>query len=136
MAVVNAPEDTRLLALLHELNRLDLDLMVRDLGPENALRALSALGGELREIHRRTVAWRSDIRGAMAHQEQALEALWGTRAAAERLRDLVNTRRRLVDLDAVLGPCQVLAEEVARRCSRREPETTLAHKPPGETTEE
>lgn len=114
------PNDgAELLSLLHELTRLEPDLVVRDLSADAALGTLTALAGELVGILQRAAERRREIRSVLAGLEHALDATWGTGSAADQLRQLALLRRELAELDAALGPCQLLNEELDRRCSRR-----------------
>ncbi len=110
-----------LLAQLHELARLELDLVVRDLQGEAALEALTALQEELQVIGTR--AW--DLRAASRKQidglEEQLKEHWGGQAAVQVLTALAESRRDLAELDAILGPSQVLQEELVRRTARTKP---------------
>ena len=108
-----------LMAQLHELARLELDLVVRDQDAEAALRSLTALRAELDVIARQARGVRSQLRTLLAEQEEQLAEAWGTGAAAELLGQLATTRRELAELDGALGPSQQLMEELARRCTRR-----------------
>jgi hypothetical protein len=109
---------TGLMAQLHELARLELDLVVRDLDGESALETLAALREELHVILARAADLRVASRERIAGLERQLESRWGRRAAVEVLIALAESRRDLAELDAALGPSQVLQEELARRTAR------------------
>ncbi len=121
---VDRPE---LLAQLHELARLELDLVVRDLDGEAAWKALVALRHELQVILDRARGLRGDNRERIAGLEEQLDQHWGEQAAVEVLMALAESRRELAELDAILGPSQVLAGELARRTARSEPRSTPKH---------
>jgi hypothetical protein len=110
---------TELLTQLHELARLELDLLVRDLSGPAALRALAALQEELRIILARVTAFRAEARRRIGSLEAALEARAGGQAAVDVLQALAEARRGLAEVDAALGPSQLLQAELLRRCSRR-----------------
>lgn len=110
-----------LLAQLHELARLELDLVVRDLDGEAALEALTALREELRVIGARVIDLRAASRKRINGLEEQLETHWGGQAAVEVLMALAECRRDLAELDAALGPSQVLQEELVRRTARSKP---------------
>jgi len=110
-----------LLAQLHELARLELDLVVRDLGGKAAIDALTALREELQVIGARAKALRATSRKHIAGLEEQLNASWGGQAAVEVLMALAESRRNLAEVDAALGPAQVLAEELVRRTARSKP---------------
>ncbi len=107
-----------LLAQLHELARLELDLVVRDLDGEAALRALAALRQELEVILQRARELRRESRQRLAELEEQLEDQWGGQNAVERLMALAEARRDLAELDAALAPSQVLSGELKRRTAR------------------
>jgi hypothetical protein len=111
------------MAQLHELARLELDLVVRDQDADAALRSLTALQAELGVILEQAQQARDELRAGLAELEEQLAGVWGTGAAADLLRQLASTRRELAELDGALGPPQLLAEEIERRCSRRAPDT-------------
>jgi len=50
-----------------------------------------------------------------------LEERWGGQTAVEVLTALAESRRDLAELDAILGPSQVLQEELVRRTARSRP---------------
>jgi len=112
---------TELLAQLHELARLEPDLVVRDLDGEAALEALIALREELRVIGSGARDLRATSRQRIAGLEEQLEDQWGGGGAVEVLMALAECRRDLAELDAALGPSQVLQEELVRRTARSNP---------------
>lgn len=107
-----------LLAQLHELARLEPDLVVRDLDGDAALRALVALRQELELILDRALEQREASRKRIAGLEEQLVGRWGGQGAVEVLMALAESRRELAELDAALAPSQVLAEELVRRTAR------------------
>lgn len=107
-----------LLAQLHELARLEPDLVVRDLGGDAALRALVALRQELEIIQDRARQQRRASRKRIAALEEQLAGRWGGPSAVEVLTALAESRRDLAELDAALAPAQVLAGELVRRTAR------------------
>jgi hypothetical protein len=112
---------SELLAQLHELARLELDLVVRDLDVEAALQALIALREELAVIGAKATTLRAASRERIAGLEEQLETAWGGQAAVEILMALAESRRDLAELDGILGPSQVLTEELVRRTARSKP---------------
>jgi hypothetical protein len=110
---------TELLMQLHELARLELDLLVRDLDGPAALRVLAALQEELRIILARATAFRAEARRHIGTLEAELEDRAGGQAAVDVLQALAEARRGLAEVDAALGPSQLLQAELLRRCSRR-----------------
>jgi hypothetical protein len=110
-----------LLAQLHELARLELDLVVRDLEGEAVFDALTALRGEVLVISARARDLRAQSRRHIAKLEAQLAEHWGGRGAVDFLTALAESRRNLAELDAILGPSQSLQEELVRRTARSQP---------------
>ncbi len=110
-----------LLAQLHELARLDLDLVVRDLDGEALFETLTALLEELQVIGAQAKDLRAANRKHLVGLEEQLEERWGGQTAVEVLKALAESRRDLAELDAILGPSQVLQEELVRRTARSRP---------------
>ncbi len=126
--MVDDPKE--LLDLLHELARLELDLLVRDLDGEAAVRLLLALQQELEAILERAQTARETFQHQIAALEERLRECWGTGDAATPLGDLARARKGLAELDATLGPAQTLAGELARRTVGSEPPPCAPSEPP------
>lgn len=117
----DSPEAPTLTALLAELGRLELDLLVRDLSAAEALGTLVALREEVEAVLGRAAEARRQDRRELAALEEELGAAWPGAGALEPLRRLAEGRRGLAELDAALRPVLRLHDELQRRSSRRSP---------------
>jgi hypothetical protein len=111
-----------LIGVLGELGRLELDLLVRDLGAVEAVALLRALGQELERILDEAAQARGDIRGVLAGLEERLGRSWPGPEAVEPLALLAEERRILAELDLASRPAIELRAEVVRRSTSRLPQ--------------
>ncbi len=81
-----------------------------------------ALQEELQVIGDRARELRTASRNKIADLEKGLSEHWGGQAAVPVLTALAECRRDLAELDAILGPSQVLQEELVRRTARQTPQ--------------